>query len=157
MKLRLVSLALVVTVRAFAAPPAADAGAQPAPPAPAAAADAGAAPVPTADGGAPFVLNGNPKKGQKKYQQLCFSCHGPKGKGDGAAAVAGKLDPRPTNFTDAKNAERLTPEWVYQVIRDGGPTHGKSPLMVSWGGTLADADVRDLASYVLRFKAAPKR
>ncbi|MBL8920807.1 MAG: cytochrome c [Myxococcaceae bacterium] len=151
MKTRLVSFALVLTAPAFAAPPA-DAGAQLAPPA----TDAGAAPAAPVDAGVPFVLNGDPKKGKKKFDQLCASCHGPKGKGDGTAAVAAKLDPRPTNFTDAKNADRLTPEWVYQVIRDGGPTHGKSPLMVSWGGTLTDPDVRDLASHVLRFKPAPK-
>ena len=75
---------------------------------------------------------------------------------DAVAAAAAKLDPRPTNFTDPRNAARLTPEWIYQVIRDGGPTHGKSPLMVSWGGTLTDADVRDLASHVLRLKTATK-
>ena len=36
-------------------------------------------------------------KGEKTYKQLCFICHGNKGKGDGAAGAA--LNPAPTNFT----------------------------------------------------------
>lgn len=143
MKTRLLVVPFVVAVHALATPPV-DGGPPPAP--------IGA----PADGGAPFVLDGDAAKGQRKFEQLCVSCHGAKGRGDGKAAAAAKLDPRPTNFTDPRNAARLTPEWIYQVIRDGGPTHGKSPLMVSWGGTLTDADVRDLASHVLRLKTATK-
>lgn len=152
-------LAFVATV-GLAAPPATDAGPPAATPDAGKAADAGAGAPKSADAGVPFVLGGDAKKGEAKYKQLCFSCHGAKGKGDGAAATAAKLDPKPTNFTDPKNAERLTPEWVYQVIRDGGPSHGKSPLMVSWGGTLEDEDVRNLAAWVLSLKGpakAPKK
>lgn len=140
MKLYALLLALAVATVALAAPPSVDAGSPPS----------------TADAGAPFVLGGNAKRGEAKYRQLCITCHGAKGKGDGAAATATAIDPKPTNFTDPKNAERLTPEWVYQVIRDGGPTHGKSPLMVSWGGTLDDQSVRDLAAWVLSLKPSVK-
>lgn len=141
MKSLVLSVTLLATPLALAGP---DGGAPPP-------VDAG-----TADAGVPFVLGGDAQKGAAKYKTLCLSCHGPKGRGDGTAAKAARLDPKPTNFTDPKNAERLTAEWVYLMIRDGGPTHGKSPLMVSWGGTLSDQDVRNLAAWILTFKAAPK-
>lgn len=107
----------------------------------------------------PFVLNGDAKKGEDLYKILCIQCHGEKGRGDGAASTAASLVPKPTNFTDPANAARLTDEWVYQVIKDGGPKHGKSALMVSWSGSLDDQQLRNVAAYVLRFKrpAKPKK
>lgn len=105
-------------------------------------------------GDAKFVLKGDAGRGKGHYTTLCTQCHGERGRGDGPAATAAKLDPQPTNFTDPKNAERLTPEWVYQVVRDGGPSHQKSPLMVSWSGTLKDQEIRNVAAYVLKLKKA---
>lgn len=104
----------------------------------------------------PFVLNGDAAKGKDPFTLLCISCHGEKGKGDGVAAKAVLLDPKPTSFADPANAARLTEEWVYQVIKDGGPSHGKSALMVSWSGSLTDQQIRDVAAYVLTFKPAAK-
>ncbi len=102
-----------------------------------------------------FVLNGDAAKGKDKFQAMCASCHGPEGKGDGAAAKA--LTPPPTNFADAANADRLTDEWVYKMIRDGGQANGKSPLMVSWKASLKDDEIRNVAAYVRGFvpKKAP--
>lgn len=104
----------------------------------------------------PFVLNGDPVKGKDHFTLLCISCHGEKGKGDGVAAKAVLLKPKPTSFADPANASRLTEEWVYQVIKDGGPSHGKSALMVSWSGSLNDQEIRNVAAYVLTFKPTAK-
>jgi cytochrome c553 len=98
-----------------------------------------------------FELKGDAAKGEAHYKSFCISCHGEKGQGDGLAAAS--LTPKPTNFADAANAERLTDEWVYKIIKDGGATHGKSELMVSWTGTLTDDDMRNVGAYVLKFKA----
>lgn len=104
----------------------------------------------------PFALNGDRVKGKDHFTLLCISCHGEKGKGDGVAAKAVLLKPKPTSFADPANASRLTDEWVYKVIKDGGPSHGKSALMVSWSGSLNDQEIRNVAAYVLTFKPAVK-
>lgn len=96
--------------------------------------------------GVKFVLGGDPVNGKAKFATICASCHGPEGKGDGPAGKA--LKPTPANFSDPANAERLTDQWVYEIIRDGGAAHGKSPLMVSWKASFKDQELRDLASYV---------
>lgn len=103
---------------------------------------------------APFELKGDAAKGETHYKTLCVSCHGEKGDGNGPAGSA--LNPKPTNFTDAANAERLTEEWVYKMVKDGGAKNGKSPLMVSWAGALNDQQIRDVSAYVLKFKPAAK-
>ncbi|MFO0597965.1 MAG: cytochrome c [Myxococcaceae bacterium] len=99
-----------------------------------------------------FELKGDAAKGEAQYKQLCVSCHGEKGDGNGPAGAA--LTPKPTNFTDAANSDRLTDEWVYKMIKDGGAANGKSPLMVSWSSALKDDQIRDVAAYVLKFKPA---
>jgi len=34
------------------------------------------------------------------------------------------------------------------VIKTGGPSVGKSPLMAPWGGTLSDAQIHDVVAFV---------
>lgn len=102
---------------------------------------------------ADFELKGDAAKGKETFTTLCVSCHGEKGDGNGPAGAA--INPHPTNFTDPANAERLTPEWVYKMVKNGGAANGKSPMMVAWSGTLDDQKIRDVAAYVLTFKPAP--
>ncbi|MEW5743128.1 MAG: cytochrome c [Myxococcota bacterium] len=99
-----------------------------------------------------FELKGDAAKGEATYKTMCVSCHGEKGDGNGPAGAA--LNPKPTNFTDPANAERLTDEYAYKIIKDGGAAMGKSPLMVAWSGSLKDDQLRDVAAYVLKFKPA---
>ena len=101
---------------------------------------------------APFELKGDAAKGETQFKTLCVACHGEKGDGNGPAGAA--LTPKPTNFTDAANAERLTDEWVYKMVKNGGQANGKSPMMVAWSGALNDQQIRDVAAYVLKFKPA---
>lgn len=100
----------------------------------------------------PFELKGDAAKGEGTFKTMCASCHGEKGDGNGAAAAA--LNPKPTNFADPSNADRLTEEYTYKIIKDGGAANGKSPLMVAWSGSLKDDQIRDVAAYVLKFKPA---
>lgn len=103
---------------------------------------------------AKFVLKGDAAKGEAKFKELCVVCHGEKGDGTGAGGAA--LDPKPTNFTDPANAARLTDEYVYKMVKDGGAANGRSPLMVAWNGILNDEQIRDVSAYVLKFKPAGK-
>lgn len=98
-----------------------------------------------------FELKGDAAKGEAQYKTMCVSCHGEKGDGAGPAGAA--LTPKPTNFTDPAKAAALTDEYVYKVIKEGGAAVGKSPLMVAWGPTMKDEELRNVAAYVLKFKA----
>lgn len=103
----------------------------------------GKAPAPAA---AKFTITGDAAKGQEKYKQLCGSCHGEGGKGDGAAAAA--LNPKPANFTDAAHAATVTDEYIYNMIKEGGAANGKSPLMAGWKAVLKDDELMNVAAYV---------
>ncbi len=94
-----------------------------------------------------FELRGEAARGKGPYKKLCASCHGEKGLGNGPAAVA--LNPKPSSFGEPATAARLTPEWVYFIVRDGGLAKGKSKLMVSMSGVLNDQELRDVSAYVL--------
>lgn len=100
----------------------------------------------------PFALKGDAAKGETHYKTLCVACHGEKGDGNGPAGAA--LTPKPGNFTDPANAERLTDEWIYKMVKNGGQANGKSPMMVAWSGALNDQQIRDVSAFVLKFKPA---
>ena len=101
---------------------------------------------------APFELKGDAAKGETQFKTFCITCHGEKGDGNGPAGAA--LTPKPTNFTDPANAERLTDEWIYKMVKNGGQANGKSPMMVAWSGAMTDQQLRDVAAYVGKFKPA---
>jgi len=95
----------------------------------------------------PFVIKGDAAKGAETYKLYCVACHGEKGAGDGAAAVA--LNPKPRNFTDKVLMATIPDAEIFKAIKEGGAAVGKSPLMVPWGGILGDDQkVHDVAAYV---------
>ncbi len=99
-----------------------------------------------------FELKGDAAKGETQYKTMCVSCHGEKGDGTGAASAA--LTPKPTNFGDPTVAERLTDEWIYKMVKNGGAANGRSPMMVAWAGALNEQQIRDVSAYVAKFRAA---
>ena len=89
---------------------------------------------------------GDPAKGREKYNQICASCHGPLGKGDGPAAAA--LDPKPRDLSDAKYVSTISDEQIFKTVKEGGAAVGKSPLMPAWGGVLSDNDIWNVIAYL---------
>jgi len=89
---------------------------------------------------------GDPAKGKEKYNQICASCHGPSGKGDGPAAAA--LDPKPRNLSDPKYVSTLSDEQIFKTVKEGGAAVGKSPLMPAWGSVLSDSDIWNVIAYL---------
>lgn len=89
------------------------------------------------------------EKGKASFTINCVACHGPKGAGDGAAAVA--LNPKPRNYaTDTfKNGEK--PENVFKTVTEGLPGTQMVPF-----GHLPETDRWAIAYYVLELKAAGK-
>lgn len=80
-------------------------------------------------------------RGQVLYAQLCASCHGATGAGDGPAGAG--QDPPPIDFTDRARADERSVFALYQVIDQG--LEGTS--MVSYAG-LPVEDRWALATYV---------
>ena len=89
------------------------------------------------------------EKGKAVFTINCVACHGPKGAGDGAAAVA--LNPKPRNYaTDTfKNGDK--PENVFKTLGEGLT----GTAMVSFAH-LPETDRWALAYYVLELRAAGK-
>ena len=104
------------------------------------------APEPAVSPPAPQGLRGDAAAGRDLYNLYCVTCHGQTGKGDGPVGLA--LDPQPRDHTDAAYIGGLSDEYLYNVIKKGGASVGKSPLMAPWGGVVDEQGMRDLIAYV---------
>jgi mono/diheme cytochrome c family protein len=89
---------------------------------------------------------GDPAKGKEKFNQICASCHGEKGHGDGPAAAA--LNPKPRDLSDPKYVSTISDEQMFKTIKEGGAAIGKSPLMPAWGSVLTDNDIWNVIAYI---------
>ncbi len=59
------------------------------------------------------------EQGEKVAKINCVSCHGAKGKGDGAAAVA--LNPKPADWTSGRVQEETDGELYWKISNGRGP------------------------------------
>jgi mono/diheme cytochrome c family protein len=84
----------------------------------------------------------------KKYNQLCATCHGATGEGNGPAGSA--LKPPPRNFVTW--AGNVTDEHIAKVIREGGPAVGLSASMAPWGSVLSADDISGLVKKIREFR-----
>ncbi len=96
---------------------------------------------------------GDAKAGKARYDLLCTSCHGTSGKGDGPAAAS--LTPKPRDHSDGKYMNTLTDKYIFDIIKGGGASAGKSPLMPPWGGQLSDQDIENLIAYIRSLAVPP--
>ena len=85
-------------------------------------------------------------RGKLQFENYCVSCHGARGEGDGPVGVT--LDPRPARLGDKAYMSAKTDDYLFQVIKNGGASVGRSPLMAPWGGSLSDAQIRDVIAYI---------
>jgi mono/diheme cytochrome c family protein len=92
------------------------------------------------------MAKGDPAKGKTSFDQMCVSCHGASGKGDGAAAAA--LNPKPRDLTDKKYVSGLKDDYIKKLVTEGGQAVGKSPLMPPMGSALKDTDIENIIAYV---------
>jgi mono/diheme cytochrome c family protein len=93
-------------------------------------------------------------EGQKVYTTYCSSCHGDKGRGDGAAGKA--LPVKPADHTDGKLMNSFSDEFLISIISKGGAAVGKSSFMPAWGGVLKDDQLQDLLAYLRSIASPPK-
>jgi mono/diheme cytochrome c family protein len=140
-------------------PPAAEPAVEPAPepaiepvpepaptPEPAATEPAQGSATATTSASAFACISGNPETGKAKYLQLCASCHGATGAGDGVASAG--LNPKPAHHNDGNYMNPLSHEHLTKVITEGGAAVGKSPMMAPWGAVLGPQGVQDVIAFV---------
>jgi len=97
--------------------------------------------------GTAFVAHAaDAEQGKKLYGQFCASCHGQSGKGDGPAAAA--LNPKPRDHTNKEYMSSMSDDDMLKVIKNGGASIGKSPLMPPWGASLKDDQIKDVIAYI---------
>src|SRR5262249_11221986 len=94
---------------------------------------------------AAFSVHGQEAK--QLYEQTCATCHGANGKGDGPTGQM--LQPKPADFTIVLKDKDAA--YLSKVIKEGGPSVGKSPLMPSFQEILNDKQIQDLIQYVKAF------
>jgi len=97
-------------------------------------------------GGINSFAAGDSAKGKESYNQICAMCHGDTGKGDGVAAAS--LDPKPRDLSSSEYVSTLTDEHIFNVIKEGGESVGKSNLMPAWGAVLSDDKIWDVIAYL---------
>lgn len=89
---------------------------------------------------------GDAKAGKLKYDANCVGCHGATGKGDGPAAAA--LNPKPGDMTDGKAMKALSDKYLFDIIKDGGASQKKSPIMPGSAKKLSDKEISDIVAYI---------
>jgi len=94
----------------------------------------------------------NQTDGKNLYTTYCVTCHGAKGKGDGAAASG--LPQKPADHTDGAVMNQLSDKFLIDVISKGGGAVGKSSFMPAWGAALNEKQIRDIVAF-LRTIAVP--
>ena len=92
-------------------------------------------------------------KAPEKFTTFCVPCHGPAGKGDGAAAAV--LNPKPRDFTDGKYMNGRSDAQLINVIKNGTAAEKFSAQMIGYGSMLNDQEIKDIVGY-MRLLAVPK-
>ena len=80
------------------------------------------------------------------FQELCFVCHGVRGKGDGPSARG--LEPKPADFTDCKAMAKDSDEALLKIIKGGGQSVGRSTVMPAWGEALSERQIDELVRFI---------
>jgi mono/diheme cytochrome c family protein len=94
----------------------------------------------------------NVETGAKLYQARCSPCHGPDGKA--ATPTAQALTPKPRDHTDGAYMNQLSNEHLAKVIKNGGPSVGKSQIMPAHPD-LNDQQIEDVIAFVRALAVPP--
>ena len=95
----------------------------------------------------------DPAEGRKLYATYCATCHGDKGKGDGAAAKS--LPAKPADHTNGAVMNQLNDKFLTELITKGGGAVGKSSFMPAWSGSLNEKQIRDLVVFIRTLAVPP--
>ena len=89
---------------------------------------------------------GDAAAGALTYRNLCASCHGESGCGDGP--LASTLDPKPARHCDGERMNGVEDDYLVEIITRGGYALDKSQMMAAWGGTLSPQQIQDVVAFI---------
>lgn len=88
------------------------------------------------------------RNGRVIYLEHCAPCHGDTGKGNGKY-YASSLKPKPRDFTNPGFSDRVSKEYLTEVIKKGTASVGKSPYCPPWGNTLKeDEQIENIIAFI---------
>ena len=103
-------------------------------------------PVAAARQAATDSATGEPTRGGVLYVEHCADCHGSGGRVDGRRSE--RMRPKPVDHTDGATMNALSNDELLQIVRDGGASQGRSPLMPPFAETLPDEDLLALVRHI---------
>jgi len=80
--------------------------------------------------------------GQKLYEKQCVACHGATGKGDGK--MAGEMNPKPADLSDASWKHGSSDGEIFTVIKDGAKDTG----MRGFASKMTVEEIWNVVNYV---------
>ncbi len=86
---------------------------------------------------------------QELYKQTCLKCHGPEGKGDGESLK--KVKGKATDWTSKAEMAKLSDQYLFDIIWNGGGGVGKSKIMPAYKTKLKEDQAKALATFVRSF------
>ncbi len=89
------------------------------------------------------------KAAASNFSDSCADCHGESGKGDGKKAA--ELKNKPADYTNCAVMTKLSDDYLFNVIKNGGASVGKSKDMADFGKAYDDGEIRGLVAYVRTF------
>jgi mono/diheme cytochrome c family protein len=89
------------------------------------------------------------KAAAANYQDSCVDCHGKDGKGDGPKAAT--LKTKPANYTDCAAMSKVSDDYLFNIIKNGGKSVGKSKDMADFGEAYSDEEIHGLVAYIRSF------
>jgi len=98
----------------------------------------------------PYPLPKRATPAQRLYLSNCATCHGAGGAGSWRATI---FLMHPGDLSDPRLIDRLTDDYLYLLIKNGGAPLGK-PGMPAFGFHLRDDEIRELIAYL---RALPTR
>lgn len=90
---------------------------------------------------APIALS----EGADLFAQNCVTCHGATGAGDGPASPG--LNPKPRQLSNKDVMSKISDAQITSVLKGGGASVGKSPLMPAFGH-LKDTQIKALVAHI---------
>lgn len=89
------------------------------------------------------------KAAASNFSDSCVDCHGESGQGDGKKAA--QLKTKPADFTNCAVMSKLTDDYLFNVVKNGGTSVSKSKEMADFGKAYDDDEIRGLVAYVRTF------
>ena len=87
------------------------------------------------------------EKGKAIFLQVCSSCHGNEGQGDGPIAAGLPDEMKPRNLVNGELKVAKDAQTMKELVKKGGPAFGLNPLMAPQAG-LSDEDLENVVAFV---------